>query len=294
MSTLKALTKSLLRQKKMGKYSDYLGLGVAGNFALHLAQAGELEDFKNIITADEAAPKGIFPFYLPLHVKEAKEILSTYPLSSTTIKLPKQHVNIQAEPEVALICDFEYEDGSLKKITPTHFSAYNDCSIRVAGASKISDKKNWGDASKGISQTLLEIDNFSDGSIMDSYSICSYLKRDGEIHAYGEDVELLGYSYFYEKLLDWLTCQINTQRDFGPLEDVSSYIATCSYPKKAIISIGATRYTPYGESTFLKSGDTLYVILYDKNYMSKEDVLESIKDESFDAKHISVLRQEVC
>ena len=41
----------------MAKYKNFLGLGIAGNFALHLAQAGELEEFKDIITADEAAPK---------------------------------------------------------------------------------------------------------------------------------------------------------------------------------------------------------------------------------------------
>ena len=48
----------------MTQYENFLGLGIAGNFALHLAQAGELEDFKDIITEDEAAPKGMFPFYL--------------------------------------------------------------------------------------------------------------------------------------------------------------------------------------------------------------------------------------
>ena len=132
----------------MAKYKKFLGLGIAGNFALHLDQAGEAEDFKDIITEDEAAPKGMFPFYLPksqnpveqtaLH---AKEILSTYPLSSDNIKLPSQNVNVQAEPEVGLICDLQYCAGKLSKITPTYFGAYNDCSIRIAGASKIVIKK---------------------------------------------------------------------------------------------------------------------------------------------------------
>ena len=67
----------------MSKYSKYLGLGIAGNFALHLAQAGELEEFKDIITAEEAAPKGMFPFYLPNNPQSsAKEILKIYPLST--------------------------------------------------------------------------------------------------------------------------------------------------------------------------------------------------------------------
>ena len=286
--------KSLQKQKKMDAYRDFLGLGIAGNFALHLAQAGELEDFKEIITADEAAPKGMFPFYLPKRVAEAKEILNTYPLSSSTIKLPPQDVNVQAEPEVALICDFIYENNKLSKIIPTHFGAYNDCSIRVAGASKISDKKNWGENSKGVSQNLLKIDNFSDGGIMDNYSICSFLKRAGNIHAYGEDVELKGYSYFYGKLLDWMVEQISTQVDFGPLEHLSNYITACNYPTKAIISIGATRYTPYGEHTFLQNSDEVIIMLYNNKTTNTRSLLEMIEKNTPLPQDTSLLRQKVC
>ncbi|MDO9266346.1 MAG: DUF5718 family protein [Sulfurimonas sp.] len=277
----------------MDKYRDFLGLGIAGNFALHLAQAGELEDFKEIITADEAAPKGMFPFYLPKRVESAKEILNTYPLSHSAIRLPNRDVNVQAEPEVGLVCKLEYENNKLTKITPTHFGAYNDCSIRVAGASKISDKKNWGASSKGLSDNLIKIDKFSEGGVMDSYSICSFLKRDGEVHAYGEDVELNGYSYFYEKLLDWMIEQINTQKDFGPLEPLSQYISTCKNPADAIISIGATRYTPYGESTFLKSGDEVVIAVYDRNSFSPSDLLKSVDKNSYNSQNMSVLAQKV-
>ena len=277
----------------MYRYIDYLGLGIAGNFALHLAQAGELEDFKDVITADEAAPKGMFPFYLPKRVQNAKEILNTYPLSSSTIKLPNKELNIQAEPEVALICELEYIDKKLSKIIPTHFGAYNDCSIRVAGASKISDKKNWGENSKGLSENLIKIDIFSEGGIMDSYSICSFLRRESEFHAYGEDVALKGYSYFYEKLQEWMVKQINSQKDFGPLEPLSEYIATCDNPSNAIISIGATRYTPYGKSTFLKDGDEVFVVLYNHTELSLDDVIKSIKDNSFESSNMSVLKQKV-
>ncbi|TKI68949.1 hypothetical protein FCU45_08280 [Sulfurimonas crateris] len=274
-------------------YRDFLGLGIAGNFALHLAQAGEEEDFKDIITANEAAPKGMFPFYLPKCVEGAKEILNTYPLSNSTIKIPSRELNIQAEPEVGLICKLEYIDKKLSKIIPTHFGAYNDCSIRVAGASKISDKKNWGENSKGLSKNLIKIDRFSDGGIMDSYSICSFLKRDGELNAYGEDVELKGYSYFYEKLQEWMVEQINSQRDFGPLEPLSEYISSCDNPSDAIISIGATRYTPYGESTFLKEGDEVFVVLYDHTKLSLDDVIKSINNDNFKSADMSILRQKV-
>jgi len=284
----------------VAKYKHFLGLGIAGNFALHLAQAGELEEFKDIITAEEAAPKGMFPFYLPRTTNpveqvalHAKEILTIYPLSSDTIKLPTQDVNIQAEPEVGLVCDLEYKAGKLFRIVPRYFGAYNDCSIRVAGASKISDKKNWGENSKGFSNTLIKIDKFEDGGIMDNYAICSFLRRDGKLQAYGEDVALNGYSYFYTKLVDWMSNQLTTQEDFGPLENIESYIEACGNPKEAIISIGATRYTNYGENTFLAKGDEIIIAVYDREYHRLEDVVKNLDAKKYNEKNMSVLAQKV-
>jgi hypothetical protein len=277
----------------MEKYKNFLGLGIAGNFALHLDQAGEAEDFKDIITSDEAAPKGMFPFYLPKNVKNTNENLTTYPLSTNTIQLPKEKVNVQAEPEVGLICNIEYENNKISKIIPLKFGAYNDCSIRVAGAKKISHKKNWGKNSKGISNTLIDINYFSDGGIMDSYNICSYLRRNGDITAYGEDVELQGYSYFHEKLLNWIKKQINTQEDFGPLEPIMEYIKECNYPTQAIISIGATRYTAYGEKTFLNICDEVIIVVYNKKHISIKDVEKAIKTNVYDSENMSVLAQKV-
>jgi hypothetical protein len=282
----------------MSDYSNYLGLGIAGNFALHLAQAGELEDFKDVITEDEAAPKGIFPFYLPCkkttEAERPRELLSTYPLSSSMITLPKEDVNVQAEPEVGLLCEITYSaDGKVEAIIPKKFGAYNDCSIRVAGAQKISDKKNWGENSKGIAEKLIEIDKFAEGGVMDNYSICSFLRRDDELHAYGEDVELNGYSYFYAKLTDWIVNQINTQEDFGPLEDIKNYITICNNPTKLIISIGATRYSEYGETTFLKAGDEVIVALYDHTKYSQDTLTQHIQNGEYNQENLSILAERV-
>ena len=276
----------------MPKYKSFLGLGIAGNFALHLAQAGELEEFKDIITAEEAAPKGMFPFYLP-RPTSANKALNTYPLSCEYIRLPKEDVNVQAEPEVALVCDLEYTLGKLSKITPTYFGAYNDCSIRVAGANKISDKKNWGEDSKGFSNTLIEIDTFKDGGVMDNYSIASFLRRDGEVHAYGEDVALTGYSYFHEKLTDWMINQLTVQEDFGPLEAIEEYIIECGNPEQAIISIGATRYTEFGETTFLKVQDEVIIIVYNRDEISHDEIIQSVLNNSYEHSIMSVLSQKV-
>ncbi len=281
----------------MQEYENYLGLGIAGNFALHLAQAGELEDFKSIITEDEAAPKGIFPFYLPCKkttdTARPKEMLSTYPLSCEKIKLPKEDVNVQAEPEVALLCEISYDAEKVTTIIPKYFAAYNDCSIRVSGAQKISDKKNWGENSKGIAAKLINIDSFSHDGVMDEYSICSFLRRNGKLHAYGENVALTGYSYFYEQLTQWITNQINTQKDFGPLEDIKSYMLTCKEPQNLIISIGATRYTPYGEKTFLQAGDEVFIVVYNHKRYSLDDVISTLEKNEYKKNEMSILAQKV-
>ncbi|RUM67346.1 MAG: hypothetical protein DSZ05_02815, partial [Sulfurospirillum sp.] len=60
---------------------NVIGLGVAGNFAHHLEQAGELEDFKDVETSEPDAPKGIFPFYLP----GSDTFLGFYPIGTDTL-----------------------------------------------------------------------------------------------------------------------------------------------------------------------------------------------------------------
>jgi hypothetical protein len=263
-------------------------LGIAGNFALHLDQAGEAEDFKDVITADEAAPKGIFPFYL----KDFDGQLGTYPLSSDTIILPDDSsLNIQAEPEVALICDMVHDRENVISLTPKYFAPYNDCSIRRQGAKKISEKKNWGEASKGIGEKMIEIDTFDAGGIMDSWHIASFLRRDGVLHRYGEDAAMITYSYFHKKLTDWIVNQLNSQEDTGPHEAIHRYLRNLERVEQVVISIGATRYTPYGETTFLKAGDDIITAVYDSNSFDEETVMQNIDSQIYDAENMSVLLQ---
>jgi hypothetical protein len=79
------------------------------------------------------------------------------------------------------------------------------------------------------------------------------------------DAPLLGYSYFYSKLKTWLIEKMNTQKDFGPLEDIAAHLKNTAYPTQALISIGATAYAEFGENNYLQSGDEVYVVAYDKN-----------------------------
>ena len=269
----------------------FIGFGVAGNFAHHLEQAGEASDFIDVVVDDENAPKGIFPFYLPL----ADTFLGIYPLSSKVISHPRTtDGNLQMEPEVALICELIYEDGKVTDIVPTFFTAYNDCSIRKENAIKISEKKNWGKNTKGISSQILPLDKFEKGGCMDSYHIASFLKRDGVVHPYGEDSAVLTYNYFYGQLKQWIIEKLNNQKDNGPLEDLNTHIKNSGYPEGMIISIGATSYTSFGENTFLEIGDEIFVYVYDSNRYSFEDIFTHSKQESYtDLESCSILHQVI-
>ena len=266
---------------------NIIGFGIAGNFANHLEQAGESADFVEV-EAKEGAPKGIFPTYVPNH----DTFLGTYPFSSSKVTYVEGK-NTQMEPEVALYCDVIYDGETIKSLTPTHFGAYNDCSMRVEGAKKISHKKNWGKNSKAITENMLAIDKFSKGGVMDNYSLTSFIKRDGKLIQYGENSELLGYSYFYETLNEWIVDKLNTQQDVGPLEDLKALIKSSSYPKKLVISIGATRYTDFGEHNYLDRDDELYVVVYNHKKYSHDDIIKMIEDDRFDDNMMSVLKHRV-
>jgi len=244
------------------KLIDSIGLGVAGNFANHLKQAGELKDFENVKTEEENAPKGIFPFYLP----NSDTFLGIYPICDEKLELPTYEANAQVEPEIAVFFEIVYDEN--KKITDLiakKFTTFNDCTIRKDGAKKISEKKSWSPHSKGIAKEWIDIDKFEEGGVMDNYHLCSYVKRDGVLHPYGVDAPLLGYSYFYSKLKKWLIDKMNKQENFGPLEDISTHLKNSNYPKSTIITIGATAYEKFGEENYLQSGDEIFVITYDKN-----------------------------
>lgn len=273
------------------KYEHYVGFGVAGNFAGHLEQANEASDFKDVKVKEGHAPKAIFPFYIP--TKNLDSFLTEYPISSDKLKMPNTDHNVQIEPEVALICRLSYEEGKVVKITPESFAAYNDCSIRRPGAKKISEKKNWGQDSKGISDQHIAIDKFSEGGSLEDYSITSFHEVSGTLHQYGEVSEAKTYSYFNQKLLDWAMDKMNHQLNEGPAEDISSFLQSSEYPENCILSIGATRYTDYGENNFLSKGDRSIVVVFNHHKYNNDEIKRLIESGKTEAEGCSILIQEV-
>ena len=248
-----------------------IGLGVAGNFAGHLEQAGEARDFVAVAVKEAIAPKAIFPFYLP---GVADHFLATYPLSHDTIRYPQGADHLQIEPEVGLACEVSWSGDRVVGLRPFALGAFNDCSIRRPNAPKISHKKNWGPASKGVAPRIFAIDDLSPDGPTSSLRLASFLDDgSGVEQAYGQDSPLLGYSYYGTQLLDWIVDRLANQKgsDDTPLEDVGALMVAVGHPAHLLVGIGATRYTELGESTYLKPGDRAIVRVYDT---ASDDVSE--------------------
>ncbi len=268
---------------------DVPGFGVAGNFAGHLEQAGEARDFVAVEAAG-GAPKGIFPFYMPA----SGTFLAAFPLSNDRLAKPASDapVNLQIEPEVGLLVRLERAGGAgVTAVEPLAIAAFNDCSIRRAGAAKISHKKNWGPRSKGVAATGFEVDDLAGDT--EAFRLASFLRRAGTTSAYGVDSALPDYSYFGTRLLDWIRDRLNEQHgaEGTPLEDVGALLGGAT---TALVGIGATSYTPFGEETFLEVGDESIVVLYDSEQTTPEDVVHAVASGAEDRlPGASVLRQRV-
>lgn len=271
---------------------DAACFGVAGNFTGHLEQAGEAENFKELKVCDAAAPKALFPTYIPqgtffVENKRTPVFLNVFPFDSQKIIFPKNEEKIQIEPELGVVFEARWNDGILAGLEPLCFGASNDVSIRKEGELKISVKKNWGPSSKGFSDSAIKVED----GIFDRYRIASYLRRGNALFEYGENSPVNGYSYFGKRLNDWLLEKFNKQEDFGPAENVHEYLREAEFPRKIFVSVGATRYSAFGKENFLQSGDDSIVALYPDLY-SKEKIEEMILSGKT-AEGVSLLCQRV-
>lgn len=284
---------NLTTLKKLTQGHDWVGLGIAGNQAEHLDQAGEAGDFLQVDAPDNA-PKGIFPWYIP----QNPGFLGVSPLSHDTLT-HNGELRLQPEPEIALVLKLNYSSDSshlLKSVSTLGFSVFNDCSRREQEP-KISIKKNWGPASQGMSDQVLAIDDFSTpGGNIDHYRLTCHMERDGELLVYGKDTAVSDYCYFNATLEDWITEQINNQNDHGPLENIRELISPCS-PQYAVVGIGATCYTEFGNSDerFLKTGDTIHITAYNASYHSAETIKRCILENTIPSGDSTILhlRQSV-
>lgn len=284
-----------MRDVLISELTDAIGFGVAGNFAGHLEQAGEASDFRSVRSEAADAPKGIFPWYVP----GGETFLGTFPVTSDSLVLPssQESLRLQIEPEVGVLFAVGYDaDGRVVSLRPTAVGAFNDCSIRRPGATKISEKKNWGPASKGLATALFEVSDIDPAGGLRTLRIASFLRRGSEVHEYGIDSPAAEYSYCGDRLISWMLDRLANQVASAqtPLEDVGALFREAGRPERAVVGIGATRYTDFGEHNFLDVGDESLVIVYDGAVLGRSDVMFAVANRAeFELSGASVLAQQV-
>jgi len=250
------------------------GIGVAGNVAGHMAQAGEAGQESH----SAQKPAALFVFYVPPHpytvsdFQADKRRLEQFPVTYAVIEYPKLPgaCKVQVEPELGLLVDIVYSKDRRKvdHLVPRRVAAFNDCSIRsLEGANKLSMKKNWGHASKGISLRSFPIDSFARGSFVDFLALVSYMKRDGEVYQYSVKAPARNYLLFHQPLLDWIVEQMNEQKDTDKWEEIWPQLQQGDYPTSSWIALGAGEYTDYGSTHFLQPLDEIVVVVYDERLM---------------------------
>ena len=266
-------------------YTQAICLGIAGNIAGHLIEAGEAAYFKE---GSMPGPKGIFPTYLPNNTTHP---CGVFPVSHDKIIIPRNQDMLQIEPELALVGEISYKNNEVSELKITGFAAYNDLSIRNPNATKISLKKNWGPQSKGFGPliSLLKFDH----SQFQNWRIASWHFSQNSWHPYGIDTAVLDYSYFGSELKDWIINQLNSQEDESQLENMPILIQESKQPKYFAIGCGATRYSDWGKSNFVKEHDLMAVLIYqNETALTEHEYLEILNSRSLSKVSGSLLIQE--
>ncbi|MBX2799966.1 MAG: hypothetical protein KTR31_19960 [Myxococcales bacterium] len=264
-----------------------VAFGVAGNMTGHLEQAGEAGDFVGVSAAADR-PKGMFPIYLP----GLDHRLGSWPFSATTLRLPDATTHVQPEPEVALRVALQWDAQGVCGLQPLAFAAADDTSLRKP-ADKIQHKKNWGAHAKGLAEHWIDIDRFDASGILERFRLACWLVRDGVCHAYGEDSAVRDYGTHYGPLVDWMVDRLRHQVDEGPLDHLSAWLGRIERPREAVLLIGATRYTDFGQSTYVAPGDEVVVTVYDGAVHAPEAVARAVADGAAALPGASVLRRRV-
>jgi len=231
--------------------------GIAGNFAGHMEQANEV------------ISSGIFPIYFP----KAQNYLGVYPICHDQIMADfSQPIDIQMEAEVCLLFNVCYQKNQVNQLSPIAYTVFNDCSIRHKQTTRLSEKKNWGTCSAGIAQKWHPLKDFSPQGDFASLNLVSYLNRNHQIIDYGIDCPISNYQCFNEPLIKWITDALNHQPDLGALPELHHSLMALHQPKQIIVSLGATRYTKFGQTHFLQPNDQIGLFIYDTQLTTEPQV----------------------
>jgi hypothetical protein len=253
----------------MSSQVDKLVFGIAGNSPGYLAQTGEIKAFSQEV-AEQNGPKALFPMFAAEHTS----FLGTQPFSPDLLHLPKEiDAVVQMEPELAVKYRVQYhKDGSVSDLKPYALTVINDVTYRNRDITKLAEKKNWGECSKGISNHEIMIDSLEPGGDIDEFRICGFYKRDGQWRQCSKDVSVSQYIVFYQALTDWVRDRINQQKNEGVLHNALELVHAAEQPDSITVAIGAPSYTELGASHQLNVGDEIAVCLYQQSEFQLSDL----------------------
>ncbi|PMO70121.1 hypothetical protein BCT04_03585 [Vibrio breoganii] len=248
------------------------GLGIAGNSAGHLDQTGEIAALDVSDQSDK--PRALFPFYVP---DASDDYLTVDPYSSDTLQLPDdEDAIVQMEPELAIRFSVQKPlNGHVIQLVPRAMTVANDATHRNCKASKLAQKKNWGQASKGLANAEVTLEQFDSG--LAHFRLCGFHCRNGIWQLTGKDTALTNYTVFYDELTQWINRQVATQGDQGALHDIQGLLKASDDLSDVYIMVGAVRYTEYGETHRLQAGDKTAVILYDSRKHSACEIQNELE-----------------
>lgn len=276
------LVATVRKAARLKNWHRTYGLGVAGNVAGHMAQAGEADAAAD---STPSMPAGVFTFYAPHpHTVDAPESevldrLGTFPVTNAVIDFPRVGGNVQVEPEMGLYVDIVYSEDqkTVERLQPRRIAAFNDCSIRkLDGSKKLSERKNWGFGSKGISLRSFRVNSLSPGTFVDHLVLVSYINRGGNIEQYSVAAPARNYLLFHEPLLRWIMDSINYQKNEGNWEEIFQQLVASDYPTSMWIALGAGEYTEWGQTNFLEAKDECVVMIYDEQVFPNAPGLEVV------------------
>lgn len=232
-------------------------LGIIGNYKGHLSGA------ENV--AEHDVPNGIFVIN-----RDHVETVTT----GSTIKYPQQGGDVDIEPEFVIRCKIGYQQGKVSSLSPQEMTIGNDFTIRtLANSDKISQRKAWGEKSKGINHRWWPMEEYIAANYGDNISLISYIERDGLFQRATPPVTCSDTKLFCEHLIAWVIDAINHQQREGMYEQILPELIAQGYPDELILYTGAPIYTEWGEENFLQAGDKVHIAAFYNELVDIDDVM---------------------
>ncbi len=236
-------------------------IGIIGNYFGHLSGAEDVQE--------HLLPNGIFVIR-----REHEETLTT----QSQVKYPPAGSHVDIEPEFVIRFKMHYENGKVAGLSPLQMTIGNDFTIRkLEGSEKISQRKAWGEKSKGIHPLWWDMKPFTPENYGKNLKLISYIERKGEFHCATPLVDCSETKVFCSELINWIIDRINNQLNEGMYEAILPEVIDNDYPEELILYTGAPNYSQWGEENFLEVGDKVYIAGYFSEFRNESEVTEMFK-----------------